>query len=91
MTARKQLFKLYGEIINHPRTSDELRRATEAKLLSLLHSYLLSVPASEKNITLKDQLRRQVQDLAEGAVLLEVPDPLAWLFVLEGKDFDSLG
>lgn len=75
-------------MLNHPSTSDELRRETESKLLRHKLRHLYALPnTSEKKPILFDE----VEDMASGAVLLEIPDEVAWTFVVEGKDCDTIG
>uniref|UniRef100_D8QCZ7 Superkiller protein 3 n=1 Tax=Schizophyllum commune (strain H4-8 / FGSC 9210) TaxID=578458 RepID=D8QCZ7_SCHCM len=73
---------LYNEIINHPKTSDELRRETESKVLFYKRQYLFALPAGKE----KDEIRGQVEEMANGVVVLQVPDELAWTTYLELKD-----
>ncbi|KAL1743133.1 hypothetical protein HDZ31DRAFT_83630 [Schizophyllum fasciatum] len=73
---------LYNEIVNHPKTSDELRRETEAKLLSYKRQYLFALPAGKD----KDAVRAEVEEMANGAVVLKIPDETAWSVYLELKD-----
>jgi hypothetical protein len=82
---------LYAEIINHPGTSDELRRSTESKLLRHKQRYLFALPSTGEAATTKAELAADVADLVNGVVLLEIPDELAWTMHLESKDVDTLG
>ncbi|EIN11575.1 superkiller protein 3 SKI3 [Punctularia strigosozonata HHB-11173 SS5] len=85
-----KLPRLYTDIINHPNTSDELRRATESKLLRHKQRYLFALPSSGDAASTKSQLAEEVQDLVNGAVLLEIPDELAWELYIASKDVDTL-
>jgi superkiller protein 3 len=82
---------LYGEIINHAHTSDELRRQTEAKLLQFKYRCLYAVPMDRDNAKLKVELGREVQNLVEGIILLNIPNTLAWEIMLETQDVGSAG
>lgn len=83
-----QLPEYYGEVLNHPSTSDDLRRETESKLFrhKLRHLYALPNTSEKKAV-----LFAEVDDMASGVVLLGIPDELAWTFVIEGKDCDTIG
>ncbi|KAG9039837.1 Superkiller protein 3 [Tulasnella sp. JGI-2019a] len=86
-------FKLryfYGEILNHPYTSDDLRRNIESKLLRHLHGYLTTIPSSPDMKKLKAEQRAEVEAMADGAVLLSIPDLLAWTIYIEGRDVEHL-
>ena len=87
LTLTHQLPALYNEIINHPKTSDELRRETESKVLLYKRQYLFALPAGKE----KDEIRGQVEEMANGAVVLQVPDELAWITYLELKDCATVG
>lgn len=86
-----QLPPLYQELINHPDTSDELRRETEAKLLSLKHRLLYALPRTPETEAQKSELSQEVQEMVNGIVLLEIPNELAWTLYLEGKDAATIG
>ncbi|KAF8504124.1 TPR-like protein [Gautieria morchelliformis] len=77
---------LYNELLNHPNTSDDLRRSTESKLLRRKYQHLQSVPAVGANSSSKQKLLSEVDDLSKGAVLLNLPDELAWMFFIESRD-----
>ncbi|KAL5507335.1 SKI3 [Sanghuangporus vaninii] len=80
----------YSEIINHPNTSDELRRETEAKLLRYKHRHRCALPLSGAEGKIKTKLGIEVQEMIDGAVLLNIPDEFAWSLYIEGKDVDSI-
>jgi superkiller protein 3 len=86
-----QLPSLYNEILNHPNTSDDLRRSTESKLLRRKYQHLQSVPAVGADSSSKQKLLSEVDDLSRGAVLLGLPDELAWMFFIESKDAYHIG
>ncbi|KAK0197963.1 superkiller protein 3 [Armillaria mellea] len=82
-----RLPSLYNDILNHPNTSDELRRETETKLLKHKQQYMYALPsASEK----KQTISREVEDLVNGAIILQLPDELAWSLFLERKDVETI-
>ncbi|KAH8119473.1 TPR-like protein [Phellopilus nigrolimitatus] len=85
-----KLPSLYGEILNHVYTSDDLRRATEAKLLRYKHRYRCALAPSGDAGALKLKIGEEVQSLIEGVVLLGISDELAWTLLIEGKDVDSV-
>ncbi|KAK7692824.1 hypothetical protein QCA50_004459 [Cerrena zonata] len=82
-----KLPSLYNEIMNNPHTSDELRRATESKLLLFKQQLLYALGASAPQ---KAALRQEVKDLVDGMVLINVPDVLAWNLYIEWKDVESI-
>ncbi|KZO90759.1 TPR-like protein [Calocera viscosa TUFC12733] len=84
--ATSQLPHLYTELLNHPSTSDELRRDTERKLLRLKLGTLTALPKASS----KSALREEVLDMAKGQVLLGIPDELAWLIWAEWRDVEGL-
>lgn len=81
-----QLPSLYNEILNHPNTSDDLRRSTESKLLQRKYQHLEAAPVTGVDSSLKQKLLKEVVELSSGAVLLGLPDELAWMFFIESKD-----
>ncbi|OJT10137.1 Superkiller protein 3 [Trametes pubescens] len=85
-----QLPRLYDEILNHPNTSDDLRRATEAKLLRTKQRHLYALPVTGKQQDSKPRLAAEVEKLISGMVLLKIPDDLAWSLFIESKDVDSI-
>lgn len=82
---------MYNEILNHANTSDELRRATESKLLRHKRLYLSALPASGEKADEKKKLATEVQDLVNGMVLLRIPDELAWTIFIDGKNSETVG
>lgn len=82
-----QLPDFYNEMINHPHTPDELRRQTENKLLHFKKRYLFALP---KTADAKKGLSDQIDAMVNGAVILKVPDELAWTLFLERKDVHTV-
>jgi superkiller protein 3 len=78
-----QLPKLYDDVLNHPNTPDDLRRATDAKLLRYKHRYLCALPPKGD---LKATASREVETLVSGAIALGIPDELAWMLCLDGQN-----
>ncbi|KAI0356305.1 TPR-like protein [Trametes cingulata] len=88
--ASSKLPRLYDEILNHPNTSDELRRTTEAKLLRMKQRHLFALPATGQHRESKAQAAAEVEKLISGMVLLKIPDELAWTLFIESKDAASI-
>ncbi|KAJ6593707.1 TPR-like protein [Mycena capillaripes] len=78
-----QLPKLYDDVLNHPNTPDDLRRATDAKLLRYKHRYLCALPPTGDR---KAAVSGEVEGLVAGAITLGIPDELAWMLCLDGQD-----
>ncbi|KAL0069809.1 Superkiller protein 3 [Marasmius tenuissimus] len=83
-----QLPALYLEVLNHPNTSDELRRKTDAKLLRYKLQHLHSFPTTVSDES-KSKVAADVAELISGTVILKVPDELAWTLFLDGKDAET--
>ncbi|KAI0063698.1 superkiller protein 3 SKI3 [Artomyces pyxidatus] len=81
---------LYNEILNHPNTSDELRRLTESKLLRHKRAYLSALPTVGEKAEFKKKLAAEVQELVNGIVLLQIPDELAWTLFIDGKNSETI-
>jgi hypothetical protein len=79
---------LYDEILNHPNTSDELRRRTESKQLRRKRDHLFSLPSDDP---MKRQLAIEVEKLISGVVLLRIPDELAWSAFIDGQNYELIG
>lgn len=79
---------LYDEILNHPSTSDELRRQTESKQLRRKRDHLFSLPLDDP---MKRQLAIEVEKLISGVVLLLIPDELAWSTFIDGQNCEVIG
>ncbi|KAJ7647495.1 superkiller protein 3 [Roridomyces roridus] len=75
--------KIYDDILNHPNTPDDLRRATDAKLLRYKHRYMQALPPGGDA---KSAVSREVDELVAGAITLGLPDELAWILFLDGQD-----
>lgn len=78
---------LYDEILNHPNTSDELRRQTESKQLRRKRYHLFSLPLDDP---MKRQLAIEVEKLISGVVLLRIPDELAWSAFIDGQNCEVI-
>ncbi|KAG8887667.1 hypothetical protein FRB98_009229 [Tulasnella sp. 332] len=85
-----ELRHLYGEILNHPYTSDDLRRTIESKLLRHLYDYLIGMPNSPDTKAAKVKQRKEVESMSNGVVLLSIPDLLAWTIHIESRDVELL-
>ena len=85
-----QLTTLYESILNHPNTSDELRRDIEAKQLRYKQQYLQSIPATADGRALKKKVAHDLDELVQGIVLLKKPDELGWRMHFEGADCEDL-
>ncbi|PCH43840.1 hypothetical protein WOLCODRAFT_138620 [Wolfiporia cocos MD-104 SS10] len=85
-----KLPNLYNEILNHPNTSDELRRSTESKLLRLKQRYLHVLPATGELAAQKAKVAAELEELINGMVLLEIRDELAWSLFIDSKDVETI-
>jgi superkiller protein 3 len=79
---------LYLEVLSHPRTSDDLRRSTEACLLQRRQERLLALSANDPA---KKPLRLELMDMVNGLILLKIPNELAWNIYFEMLDLRTLG
>ncbi|KAG1896020.1 superkiller protein 3 [Suillus fuscotomentosus] len=79
---------LYNDILNHPSTSDELRRATESKLIRYKYQLFLALPSTDPE---KRQVGMQLDEMVHGIVTIGIPDEFAWCIWFEGKDYDTVG
>ncbi|EMD32118.1 hypothetical protein CERSUDRAFT_119089 [Gelatoporia subvermispora B] len=77
---------LYNEVLNHPNTSDELRRETESKLLRHKQRHLHVLPSTGEGAAQKVQIAAELEELVNGIVLLSIRDELAWSIYIENKD-----
>lgn len=84
---RSKLPELWRSVLDHPQTTDAQRRAAESKLL--WHQWTLLISLST-NSTLKNEVKERVQELAQGMVLIRLPDPKAWEIVLDWADVDCV-
>ncbi|KAF8972954.1 hypothetical protein BDZ97DRAFT_1900816 [Flammula alnicola] len=87
---KSQLPSCYDSVLNHPQTSDELRREVEAKQLRYKQRYLYSIPSTKETLLLKQKISRELDELVDGIVLLQKPDELGWKMFFEGKDCENL-
>ncbi|QRW08082.1 superkiller protein 3 [Ceratobasidium sp. AG-Ba] len=76
----------YEDILNHPNTTDDLRRTTESKLLRHRQRYLYALPITPEYASEKHAAYKVVEDMASGAVLLGIADELAWSCYMENLD-----
>jgi len=86
-----QLPKFYNEVMSHPNAPDQLRHDTESKLLRHKRQYLTALPTTGNQAKLKKMLAAEVQELISGMVLLQIPDELAWLLFIDGRDCETIG
>ena len=86
-----QLPEFYNEVLNHPNTSDELRRETESKLFSHKQRLMSVVPSSGGFSKQKGQMSEELEEMVNGIVLLNIPNEPVWRYYLEGQDVYSLG
>ena len=77
--------------MNHPGASDNLRRDAESKLLRYQYQYLCSLPSDNASTEAKERVLADVNELVRSAILLKIPDELAWNLSLEHQDSESLG
>lgn len=97
---RKEVFKeistesklpiFYHEVLNHPNTSDDLRRLTESKLLRYKQRQLHSLPNTADLVGIKAKLVTEINNLVDGVILLQVPDELAWTMFFEKCDCEDI-
>ncbi|KAJ3553260.1 hypothetical protein NM688_g3709 [Phlebia brevispora] len=81
---------LYQEVINHPNTSDELRRETESKLLLHKQRLLYALPSTKEYADQKKALAEEVQEMINGMVLIGVQNELAWRLFIDGRDAETI-
>ncbi|KAF8629945.1 hypothetical protein AX15_003181 [Amanita polypyramis BW_CC] len=81
---------IYAEITNHPQASDHLRREAESKLLRYKYRYLCVLPDGDAFVKTKERTLHEVNELVDSAVLLHIPDELAWNLSLENQDSESI-
>ena len=86
-----KLPRFFNEILNHPNTSDDLRRATESKLLRHKQRYLYAIPVSRESAALKARIAGELDSLVDGIVLLGIPDQMAWSLFINSKDCETIG
>ncbi|KAJ7755694.1 superkiller protein 3 [Mycena maculata] len=78
-----RLPKFYDDVLNHPSTPDDLRRATDAKLLRYKQRYMAALPPGGDA---KCAVSREVDALVDGTITLGIPDELAWMLCLDGQN-----
>ncbi|KAG2355063.1 hypothetical protein BDR07DRAFT_1304231 [Suillus spraguei] len=78
---------LYNDILNHPSTSDELRRATESKLIRYKQQLFLVLPSTNPE---KREVGKQLDEMVHGIVTIGIPDEFAWCIWFEGRDSDTV-
>ncbi|TFK44590.1 superkiller protein 3 [Crucibulum laeve] len=88
--SKSRLPTLYTEILNHPNTSDELRREIDSKLLRFKYRLLHSIPGSVSTDSYKAKTYGELEELVNGAVLLQSRDELAWIIFLENVDSEDI-
>ena len=86
-----QLPEIYTEITSHPGATDVLRRDTESKLLRYKYRYLCSLPSDKASLEVKERTLHDVNELVASAILLKIPDELAWNLSLEHQNSESIG
>ena len=90
MTSKWQLPEFYNEVLNHPNTSDELRRETESKLFSHKQRLMSVIPSSGDSSKRKCQVSQELEEMVDGIVLLVIPNEPVWRYYIEGQDIYSL-
>ncbi|KAF5389426.1 hypothetical protein D9757_004371 [Collybiopsis confluens] len=88
-TSKASLPDLYNQILDHPHTSDTSRRETDSKLLRYKHQYMLCLSSTE-DLALKVGVATEIEGMVSGAVLLHIPDDLAWTLYLERKNVETI-
>jgi superkiller protein 3 len=86
-----QLSGLYDQILNHPKSTDELRRTTESKLLRHKVNYLHALPPTDECHMRKRELGKEVDEMIRGVILLKIPDELAWTIYVDEQDCETMG
>lgn len=79
---------LYQRMLNHPSLGAELYRKVENKLFSFHLALLQALPVTDD---LKAKERKEVRELAKGAVLVGSEDREAWEVDLEWADWEKIG
>ena len=77
--------------MNHPDTSDELRRETESKLFSHKQRLMSVIPSSGEVSERKTQVSEELEEMINGIILLGIPNESVWRYYIEGQDVYSLG
>ncbi|KAG6878535.1 hypothetical protein C0993_004433 [Termitomyces sp. T159_Od127] len=90
VSGRSRLPSLYEEILNHVNTSDDLRRSVDAKMLRHMQRYLYAIPDTPDFSHEKSKVLARVDELLKGAIILRIPDELAWTMYLESTDCETI-
>ncbi|KAF9529299.1 superkiller protein 3 [Crepidotus variabilis] len=80
---------LYDAILNHPNTSDEARIEIETKQLRHKRRYLLAIPSTKEQLSLKHKVSKELDELVDAIVLLKKPDELGWRLHFESVDCED--
>ncbi|KAI6121364.1 superkiller protein 3 [Pisolithus sp. B1] len=78
---------VYQEVLNHPKTSDELRRSVEARMIRYKQQIFHALPLSDPD---KNTVGIQLAELVNGIVAIGVRNQLAWSIFLEGLDKETV-
>lgn len=78
---------VYQEVLNHPKTSDELRRSVEARMIRYKQQIFHALPLSDPD---KSTVGIQLAELVNGIVAIGVRNQLAWSIFLEGLDQETV-
>ncbi|KAF6760007.1 superkiller protein 3 SKI3 [Ephemerocybe angulata] len=82
-----KLPSLYNEVLNHPKTSEELRVSTEAKLIEQKQRHLFSVSSADADV--KKGLQDELVALVDGVVLIRRPNQDVWNLCIEWQDYEN--
>lgn len=78
---------LYQEVLSHPKTSDELRRSVEAKMIRYKQQTFHALPLSDPE---KNRIGIELSELVNGIVAIGIRNQLAWSISLEGMDKETV-
>ncbi|KAI6044690.1 superkiller protein 3 [Pisolithus marmoratus] len=87
MWRTSKLPHIYEEVLNHPKTSDELRRSVEAKIIRYKQQILHALPLSDPD---KSLVGMELAALVDGIVAIGIRNQLAWSIFLEGTDKETV-
>lgn len=90
LMSQSSLPQLYNKVLEHPQATDFQRRVAESKLLWHHCTFLVALPASDDVAQTKSELRDKVMALANGMVLIKLPDPKAWEIALDWVNIESV-